>query len=118
LSQMFRVGAMVHLRSGRGRITPTYAVSANADFGKIFSMGTVFSHNEFTPLGVGLNGMLKLGPVQIFALTDNVLSAFKVLDSRSAHFRFGINLSFGSHLKEKHNEKKNETPGDRLSTID
>jgi len=117
VSKMFRIGAMLHLRSSKGKITPTYALSANADFGKVFSIGTVISHNSYTPVGVGLNGVLKLGPVQIFALTDNMLSAFKVLDSRSAHFRFGINLSFGSHLQEDHNEQKNPTPQDRLSTM-
>lgn len=117
VSKMVRVGAMVNLRSFNGKINPTYAVNANLDLGKIFSVGTVISHNSYTTANVGLNGVLKLGPVQLFAATDNLLSTFKVLDSRTAHFRFGLNLSFGSHAKEDHNEGVNPTPEDRLSTI-
>ncbi|MEM8907698.1 MAG: DUF5723 family protein [Bacteroidota bacterium] len=113
----FRMGATINLRSFNGKLNPTYALSANADFGKVFSLGTVMSHNTFSSFNVGLNAALKLGPVQLFALSDNFLSAFKVLDSNYAQFRFGFNLTFGSHRSEQHNDTKNATPEDRLSTI-
>ncbi len=45
---------------------------------------------SFTNLGLGLN--LQLGPVNLYAMADNLLSYRNLADSRYASFQFGLNI--------------------------
>ena len=44
---------------------------------------------------LGANLLLQLGPVQLFAATDNIISAFDPLGQNSANGRFGLAVAFG-----------------------
>lgn len=61
-------------------------------------------NNSFSNIGIGLR--LRAGPVQVYALSDSMLSSFNLFDYRSIHFRFGINLLFGE-VKPKAPVKNN-----------
>lgn len=45
---------------------------------------------SYTNLGLGLN--LQLGPVNLYAMADNLLSYGNLADSRTASFQFGLNI--------------------------
>lgn len=94
ISKLFQVGAMISTRHSNGKVNPTFGVMAGMNLGNIFSIGTVISHNNQTKTALGLNGSLKFGPFQIFALTDNIMAAFRPLDHQFTHARFGMNLAF------------------------
>jgi len=94
ISELFQVGAVVSTRHSGGKVNPTLGLTAGVRLGNILSVGTIVSHNSYTKTSIGLNGSLKFGPFQIFALTDNIMAAFKPLDHQFTHARFGMNLAF------------------------
>ena len=79
-------------------MVPAIAVSARKEFGKVFSLGTVYSIKKNTYNNLGMNLGLRLGGIQFYALTDNILAVFDPLNARSVNARLGLNLAFG---KEK-----------------
>ncbi len=92
VNDLFNVGALLYSELYRGKLYPAFAASASMDISKIISIGTVYSVRNKTYDNIGLNATVKLGPVQIFAVTDNVIAAFQPYDSRNVNARFGLNL--------------------------
>ena len=88
-------GGLLYGEIYRGRLVPGIALSVSKDFGKVFTLGGVYSirNNRFTNLG--LNTTLRLGPVHIFMVSDNVLPIFVPFNSRNFNFRFGLNVAVG-----------------------
>lgn len=94
VNPILRVGGLVYAERFRGEMFTGIAANATADLGKMFSFGLVYSVFKSTYSNVGVNAMLKLGPVQLFGVTDNVLAAFNPLESRNVNARVGMNLAF------------------------
>ena len=94
VGKMWDFGGLFYSEMYRGNFFPAFAASARASLGKIASVGAVYSIRNQTFDNVGLNATIKLGPVQIFGVTDNILAAFQPYDSQNVNTRFGINLLF------------------------
>lgn len=77
--------------------TPFTALSfgANYQLHEAFNIGLSYGIMNSESFLLGLNATLDIGPVQLFAVTDNILGAFKVEDSRTLNARVGVSLSFG-----------------------
>lgn len=77
------------------KFNPAFSLAWNAQFGKI--LGTTISYNaygrSFTNIGAGVT--LRLGPAQIYAVTDNILGFSGTSYSKNRHIRAGVNLVFG-----------------------
>jgi len=65
------------------------------------SLGANYSFINGSADNLGLNGIVTLGPVQVFAMTNNVL--YLVNGGKSDNFstRVGVNLLFGKSLNEQ-----------------
>ncbi|MCT4603808.1 MAG: hypothetical protein N4A59_13035, partial [Marinifilum sp.] len=50
-------------------------------------------NNSYNNIGFGLTA--KLGPLQFYTVTDNVMAAIKPNSMQTANIRFGFNLLFG-----------------------
>ena len=87
-------GGLFYTEIYRGKVYPAIAASARARFGKILSIGATYAIRNKTYDNLGLNATVKLGPVQFFGVSDNVIAAFKPYDSRNSNLRFGVNLLF------------------------
>ena len=96
VGQKFVFGGLIYSEMYRGKVYPAFAASARAKFGNILTIGAVYAIRNKTYDNLGLNATVKLGPVQFFAMTDNVISAFQPYDSRNANLRFGLNLLFNN----------------------
>jgi len=61
-------------------------------FGNFMALKTTYTIDKFsfTNLGLGLN--LQAGPVNIYAMADNLLSYRNIADSRYASFQLGLNI--------------------------
>ena len=94
VNELLSVGGLFHSIQNNGTTLMAYGISGTLSVGKIFSIGTLLSSSKVSPFNLGLNGSLNLGPVQFFATSDNILAAFKPLDNKYAHARFGLNLAF------------------------
>lgn len=100
LNEKFSVGGLIHSRHTNGSINPTFGVNANMDLGRWWTVGAVISQGESTGFAVGANTVFRLGPVQLFFSSDNLLGMMKPLDNSFAHGRFGMNLAFGERTFE------------------
>lgn len=77
---------------------PSFALAYNRTLKKItFGMITSFGGGKKTA-NIGGNFAVALGPLQIYAATDNILG--KIEGAYSADFRFGMNLKLG-YKKDK-----------------
>jgi Family of unknown function (DUF5723) len=91
---LFTFGGLFYTEMYRGKVYPSIAASARAKFGNILSIGATYAVRNKTYDNIGLNATVKLGPVQLFGVSDNIISAFRPYDSRNANLRFGLNLMF------------------------
>ena len=98
ISEKFRVGGLLHTRHLKGNFDPTVAVNAAVDLGRWWTLGANLSHGKSTGLAVGANTVVRLGPVQVFFVTDNLPALFNIVDNSYAHARLGMNLAFGERV--------------------
>lgn len=89
---MLNVGIMGYGESYRGSVHPAVALSGRVRLGKLVHLGLIYSYRNYSFTNLGLNGTLKVGPVQAFLATDNVFPLFKPFDSRNFNLRGGLNI--------------------------
>lgn len=95
VTDQLQFGGLVYGELNRGTFFPALAASLHWDVAPFFSVGGVYSARRESLLNVGIHTAARLGPVQLMAATDNILTAFQPGDSQTAHIRVGLNLSFG-----------------------
>lgn len=100
LSERTSIGGLAYIERFREKTAPTFGLSINSKLTKFFSVGGLYSFNDQESFRLGANTALRLGPLQIVAATDNLLTAFRLEDSNSANFRVGLNLLFGRKKAE------------------
>lgn len=89
-----RLGALVHSTRYRGRSTTAVGLSASKDLGKILSLGVNYFTINKSYQNVGANLLLKMGPVHLYMLSDNILTFIKPEESKFINFRMGMNVAF------------------------
>jgi hypothetical protein len=94
LGELWDLGGLFYTEMYRGKVYPSFAASARVKFGTKLSLGATYAIRNKTFDNIGLNLMAKLGPVQFFGVTDNLISAFRPYDSRNSNLRVGVNLLF------------------------
>ncbi len=96
LNKSWEIGGLFFTESYRGKTFPAVALSANVDLlPKIISLGATYAilHDDSFD-NIGLNAVVKLGPVQFFGTTDNIISAFQPGQKQNFSVRLGLNLVF------------------------
>jgi hypothetical protein len=63
-------------------------------FGENFEIGANYSLTSYSGFNLGLRSSLQIGPVQIFALSDNIVGTFLPQNARYWSTRAGLNLVF------------------------
>jgi len=71
------------------------SLGANYQIHKGLNLGTTVGLMNEASLVVGLNTTLELGPLQLFALTDNLFGLVDLTDNRTINARVGVGFSFG-----------------------
>jgi hypothetical protein len=92
-----RIGGLFFTESYRGKTYPAFALGANANIFKIINIGGTYTilPELDSYANVGLNVSAKIGLVQAFATTDDIVAAFRPGESQTFGARVGINLLFG-----------------------
>ena len=82
-----------------GKLRPSLTLSANTRVIRNFSASFSYSmvNNSYNNIGVGVAA--KLGPFQIYAVSDNIL-AMNPNTAQLANVRFGMNMMFGCRKKK------------------
>ncbi|MFT5749253.1 MAG: hypothetical protein ACI93S_000506 [Ancylomarina sp.] len=99
LNKRLSFGAVSRTEIYDGKIRPSLTLSANTRVIRNFSASFSYSmvNNSYNNIGVGVAG--KLGPFQIYAVSDNIL-AMNPSTARLANVRFGVNMMFGCRKKK------------------
>lgn len=108
LNKMFNVGGLFRATLVDGMFIPSLTASANARFIRNISASVSYSITRGSYVNVGAGLTAKLGPLQLYVATDNLL-ACNYTNTQSASARFGINLLFG-HKDRKKKSKQEEVP--------
>jgi hypothetical protein len=89
------LGALSRTEIFNGKVQSSLTLSANARFFRNLSTSLSYTavNNSYNNIGFGLTA--KLGPLQFYTVTDNVMAAIKPNSMQTANIRFGFNLLFG-----------------------
>lgn len=94
LNDTWRFGGVLYSENYRGESFPGVAVSGNMQLLSWLNLGASYAFRSEKFDNLGINATAKLGPLQVFSMTDNIISALKPKDSNSANVRVGVNLLF------------------------
>ena len=109
LNNMFDVGGLFRASLVNGMFIPSLTASVNGRFIRNVSASVSYSVSPGNYVNVGAGLTAKLGPVQLYVQTDNLL-ACNYTNTQSIGGRAGINLLFGHKDKVKKSKKEEEVP--------
>jgi len=100
LNKRVSFGAVSRTEIYDGKLRPSLTLSANTRVIRNFSASVSYSmvNNSYNNVGVGVAA--KLGPFQIYAVSDNIL-AMNPNTAQLANVRLGMNMMFGWRKKTK-----------------
>jgi hypothetical protein len=100
-------GGVARIRMFNNMLHTSFTASANAALSNILTMSASYSIMESTTDNLGLAAACRIGIVQIYAASDNVLSFYRPGTARNMNLRVGINLIFqdGSNQKGLYNRR-------------
>ena len=106
LNKTTNVGLVIYSQIYKGNVLPGAGLSFNKKFGRILGLYGSYSYynKNATNLGVGFSA--NLGPVQLYAVSDNVLSVFNYYGAQNTNVRFALNLRFGHVGRPSKEERK------------
>jgi len=104
----FSFGALLKNEIYDNTFHPSFTLTAQAKFFKLWELTASYSmmDNRYDNLGFGIS--MRLTPIQIYIVSDNITAAMYPKDATMVNIRFGINLTFGCKKTEKkvYNEAK------------
>lgn len=103
-SDTWRFGGLFYTENYRDETFPAFAISAHARILRLLEVGALYAYRANRFDNIGVNVCAQLGPVQLVASTDNLLTAFQLKKSHSANVRLGLSLTFGKIDKEEKTE--------------
>ena len=108
ISDKTAVGILAYGERISGEWLPAMALSAQTELLKGFNLGAayVIRNKRFDNLGV--NASLRIGPLQVLAATDNLLTLLQSSKSNTVNGRVGVNLIFGQMDKEAQKKMPDE----------
>ena len=86
------VGGMFYSEFYKGNSKQAFAVSVSTRLIDQLIVGATYAWRQEDFANVGLNVVANLGPVQIFAVTDNILAAIQPYDKENVNGRVGVNF--------------------------
>ncbi|MCO6479520.1 MAG: hypothetical protein J5I94_22990 [Phaeodactylibacter sp.] len=101
LRDNWTVGGLVYLENYREEMNTAVAVGSNLDILPILNVGATYAFRSERLDNLGVNATLLLGPVQLMAATDNIITAIRPRESHSANLRLGLNVLLGKIQEEE-----------------
>jgi hypothetical protein len=94
LTDNIRLGALVYTEIDAKDTRFSIIAQANYKLNDLLTVGGSVGLRNGSVSNLGLSAVSKLGPVQIYAITDNVIGAINPNNSKNSNARLGINLVF------------------------
>jgi len=94
----------------RTKLVPALTLAADYSPFRNFHLVASYSlmYRAFNIAGFGFS--LGRGPVQFYAVSDNVIGMIWPLSTKNLNLRFGLNLNFGCGSKEDNKQKYRSAP--------
>jgi hypothetical protein len=101
LTKRDKVGILYQGQQFPNKLISAYTISYAHKFGRVWDLSANYSRygGKYSQVGVGT--AVKMGPVQLYVITDDILILFKPNNYNYMYFRMGINLVFGDLSKVK-----------------
>lgn len=112
INKNIAVGALYYSRLSDVNKKSAIALNGQFKIKKFLTTGLTYAIIDDQYTNLGLNAALKLGPIQLYALTDNILGIVKPTVNDNINLRFGLNVLIGKVDKMK--EEYIEVPGETL----
>ena len=93
LTEKLRLGALLYNENGGFNVSRTgFALNATYKVMKALELGGTVGLRNGSFNNLGMHFVAQLGPIQLFGVTDNIISAFRPYDSKNANGRLGLNI--------------------------
>ena len=92
------VSPFFFLQNFNGNSSTAVGLNIKKDFADIFTIGTQYAYQGNH--NIGLMSSLRLGPLQVYAVTDNIISIFDNRKTQKFNIRTGVNLVFGNKYEK------------------
>jgi Family of unknown function (DUF5723) len=94
LTEKIRLGTLLYSEFDTQATRFGFIANASYKLSDVLTIGGTLGLRNGSFNNLGLSAVTKLGPVQVYAVTDNIIGAFKPLESKNSNARLGINLVF------------------------
>jgi len=101
LNDTWSLGAGVYGEWYRNDFFPAVTMNAQAILTDFLSLGATYTLFDQHYDHLGISAQLHLGPVQLYAMTNNIVSAFQYRKGNNVDFRVGLNLRFAEFKEEE-----------------
>ncbi len=101
LNKKLTLGGLFYTEDYQRNINAAFALNATFHLGRILDIGASYAIKPNSAANIGLSSVLNLGPLQFYAMTDNIISVIAPESQRNINFRTGLNLIFRSRKEKK-----------------
>ena len=104
----------------KGTFNPGMGFSYNLTLGHIWTIGVNASYRNKSFNNFGVGTAITLGPIQVYAMSENLMALANVQNASLVDARVGVNLVFGKIRESatKRRDRKKKDKGNDIQTID
>lgn len=106
LSERHSFGGLYHLKMWNGRTYHDFSVNYQGRLARAFQYTVSYSVIDGTYNNVGLGLQVKAGPLQIYAISDNVLHIVQYENLQTTNVRAGLNITLFDKKEKKRKKDK------------
>lgn len=93
--RMNRISFLFSGRFMKDYFEPSFSVSFDKTLAYYFAFKVAYTYHRFAPFNLGAGLVFNAGPLQVYFLSDNVLSVINYRNQKYINFHFGINFVVG-----------------------
>jgi hypothetical protein len=95
LDRMDRISFLFSGRFMENYFEPSFSVSFDKTLAYYFAFKVAYTYHRFAPFNLGAGVVFNVGPLQLYFLSDNVLSVINYRNQKYVNFHCGINFVVG-----------------------
>jgi Family of unknown function (DUF5723) len=94
LTEKIRLGVLAYNESWNGISETDFAFNTTFTLSKAVQLGATYSARAGNYNNLGLQAVFKLGPIQLYGVTDNIIAVMNSYKAKSTNARMGLNIVF------------------------
>lgn len=94
ITEKIRLGVLAYNESWNGISQTDFAFNTTFTLSKAVQLGATYSARSGNYNNLGLQAVFKLGPIQLYGVTDNILAVMDSYKAKSTNARMGLNIIF------------------------